>query len=134
MRAKKPRRMPVFSLFLFAITVAGIAALWFWLPFLPSFTIGAESDSLLLGFSADGTALVTQGINALHQHWTGPIQLWSVASQTVFNSLAGEVSGFFSCPQTAGFWRGRFPTPDRDSMSGGHDRRGWHGSFINWSA
>ena len=62
MRAKKPRRMPVFSLFLFAITVAGIAALWFWLPFLPSFTIGAESDSLLLGFSADGTALVTQGI------------------------------------------------------------------------
>jgi WD40 repeat protein len=88
--AKMRRRLPLFWMCHIAFTVAAIAALWWWLPFQPGCIIDVGPDSYLLGFSPDGTMLLTQGIDNPRQHWTGPIQLWSVATQQLSASFMGR--------------------------------------------
>jgi WD40 repeat protein len=87
--AKMRRRLSLFWTCLIAFMLAAFATLWWWLPFQPRCIIDAESDSYLLGFSPDGTMLLTQRIDDPHWHFTGPIQLWSVATQQQCASFMG---------------------------------------------
>jgi WD40 repeat protein len=90
MPAKMRRRLSLFWTCLVAFTLVAFAALWWWLPFQPRCIIDVEPDSYLLGFSPDGTMLLTQEIDKPRQHWTGPIQLWSVATQQQCPSFMGR--------------------------------------------
>jgi hypothetical protein len=68
-----------------AVWFPGAAALWYWLPFQPRFTLPNTEDSIVAGFSPDGRILATKR-NTMH--WTtlgkkkhdenGPIRLWNL--------------------------------------------------------
>jgi WD40 repeat protein len=88
----KKRRVSLFSVSLVVWTFAALVALWYWLPFQPHCVIDVEPDSFFVGFSPDGTQLLTLGyrVDDGVVKSTGPIQLWSIATQERCASFMGR--------------------------------------------
>jgi WD40 repeat protein len=101
---KRRPRLAVLSWFLLAVTLAALTGLWWSLPPTPRLIIEVDATSYLMGFSPDGTLLVTQGVSPGRLSWAGPIRLWSVAT--------GREMGCF-------FQDGPSPAPARWSAEGG---------------